>query len=55
MTTEDTQRLGHATDQIKDSVTHQIQSLSGLIKKHPLISFGIGVGAGYLLARLVHR
>jgi ElaB/YqjD/DUF883 family membrane-anchored ribosome-binding protein len=56
------QRLHDATDQILDvkqqvvkNLTQQAGDLEALIKKHPLLAIGIGLGIGYLIARLVHR
>ena len=40
---------------ISNQIEKQINELGELMKTHPLLAIGIGVGAGYLLARIVHR
>ncbi|MCX5744030.1 MAG: hypothetical protein NT062_16190 [Proteobacteria bacterium] len=42
---------GNAADRIE----HRVDALSELIHENPLLAVGIGLGAGYLIARLVHR
>ena len=37
------------------AVEQRLDSLGKLIQKHPLLAVGIGFGAGYLVARLLHR
>jgi hypothetical protein len=34
---------------------HGVDRLGTLMKKYPLLTIGIGLGAGYLLARIIHR
>jgi hypothetical protein len=33
----------------------RLDSLGMMMQKHPLLSLGIGLGVGYLVARIVHR
>jgi ElaB/YqjD/DUF883 family membrane-anchored ribosome-binding protein len=33
----------------------RIDALGALMKKHPLLSIGIGFGVGYLMARIIRR
>ena len=56
------QRIEHAGDriaEIKDEVAKhvgsRVESLGALITKHPFAAMGIGLGIGYLTARLLHR
>lgn len=56
------QRIGQAGDrivEIKDDVAKHIgsrvESLGALIKRHPFAAMGIGLGIGYLAARILHR
>ena len=43
----------------KDDATRdlgkRVDRLGVMMKKHPLIAIGIGVGAGYVMARIIHR
>jgi ElaB/YqjD/DUF883 family membrane-anchored ribosome-binding protein len=41
--------------ELKDGVAKRVDTLGALIQQHPLAALGIGLGIGYLLARLVHR
>jgi ElaB/YqjD/DUF883 family membrane-anchored ribosome-binding protein len=38
-----------------DRVAKRVDSLASLMKDHPFAALGIGLGVGYLLARLLHR
>jgi ElaB/YqjD/DUF883 family membrane-anchored ribosome-binding protein len=56
------QRIGQVGErfvEIKNDVARQlgtrVDSLGGLIKDHPFAAAGIGLGIGYLIARLLHR
>jgi ElaB/YqjD/DUF883 family membrane-anchored ribosome-binding protein len=56
------QRIEQASDRLiemKQEVTKtlgtRIESLGSLIKAHPFAAAGIGVGIGYLAARILHR
>ena len=40
---------------LKDQVAERVDSLGSLMKDHPFAALGIGLGVGYLLARLLHR
>lgn len=40
---------------LKDTVAKRVDTLGILAKAHPLAALGVGLGVGYLLARLVHR
>ena len=40
---------------LKDQVAQRVDSLGSLMKDHPFAALGIGLGLGYLIARLVHR
>jgi hypothetical protein len=40
---------------VANNVGKRVDSLGALIKGHPLAALGIGLGLGYLIARLIHR
>jgi ElaB/YqjD/DUF883 family membrane-anchored ribosome-binding protein len=46
------QRVHDAADRLSEM---KVDSLGALMKAHPWASIGVGIGVGYLLARLVHR
>jgi len=48
-------RLSEMKDDVAKNLHERVDSLGTLMKAHPLAAIGIGVGIGYLLARLVHR
>ncbi|HET9990050.1 MAG TPA: hypothetical protein VFQ65_16080 [Kofleriaceae bacterium] len=57
-----TDRLHDAGERIIDfkddtarDLGRRVNALGAMMKKHPLISIGIGLGAGYVLARIIHR
>jgi len=56
------QRVQEATDRLVDlegdvanSVDRQVKTLRAVMKEHPLAVLALALGAGYLIARLVHR
>jgi ElaB/YqjD/DUF883 family membrane-anchored ribosome-binding protein len=56
------QRIHDAADRLVDlekdiatNVDRQVKSLRTLVKQHPIAALAVALGAGYLLARLVHR
>jgi ElaB/YqjD/DUF883 family membrane-anchored ribosome-binding protein len=56
------QRLQDAGDrfvEIKDDVANRlgkrVDSLGAIMKEHPLAAVGVGLGIGYLIARILHR
>lgn len=48
-------RLSEMKDDVAKNVHERVDSLGALMKAHPWASIGVGIGVGYLLARLVHR
>jgi ElaB/YqjD/DUF883 family membrane-anchored ribosome-binding protein len=48
-------RLGEIKQEVTRSLGTRIESLGRLIKDHPFAAAGIGVGIGYLAARILHR
>jgi ElaB/YqjD/DUF883 family membrane-anchored ribosome-binding protein len=36
-------------------VGKRVDSLGAIMKEHPLAAVGVGLGIGYLIARIVHR
>jgi ElaB/YqjD/DUF883 family membrane-anchored ribosome-binding protein len=50
---------GERVIEFKDSTVRaldgRLDALGAMMKKHPLLAIGIGLGAGYLLGRLVRR
>jgi ElaB/YqjD/DUF883 family membrane-anchored ribosome-binding protein len=49
------ERIVDFKDDAARDLGKRVDALGALMKKHPLLSIGIGLGAGYLLARLIHR
>ena len=49
------EKLVDMKDDAVKSLSKRIDNLGKLMKKHPIASIAIGLGAGYLLARLIHR
>ena len=49
------ERLGEIRHEVVRNLTTRVESLGALIKDHPFAAAGIGLGIGYLAARLVHR
>jgi len=49
------ERVAQLEDRVVHAVEERLDSLGKLIQKHPLLAVGIGFGAGYILARLLHR
>jgi hypothetical protein len=52
---EATDRLVDLKDDVSKSLDGQIKTLRAVIKDHPLLVLVAAAGAGYLIARLVHR
>ncbi len=48
-------KLNELKDETVQTLDQRIDALGKAMKKHPILAVGIGVGAGYLLARLLHR
>lgn len=42
-------------DEYSTTLGKQIDELGKTMKKHPVLAIGIGLGAGYILARIIHR
>lgn len=40
---------------LKEDVAKRVDSLGTLMKAHPFAALGVGLGLGYLIARIVHR
>jgi hypothetical protein len=36
-------------------VGNRLEALAAMMQRHPLLSIAIGLGAGYLVARIIHR
>lgn len=53
------QDAGERIVDFKDDAAHdlgkRVNALGAMMKKHPLLSIGIGLTAGYVLARIIHR
>ena len=49
------ERVAELEDKVVHAVETRLDSFAKLIQKHPLLAVGIGFGAGYLVARLLHR
>jgi hypothetical protein len=49
------ERVVELKDESMKTVGKGINTLGKAMKDHPLLTIGLGVGAGYLLARLIHR
>lgn len=49
------ERIVDFKDEAARDLDHRIHALGVLMKKHPLISIGAAVAAGYVLARMIHR
>ena len=52
---EATERLAELKDDVAKNLGRRVDSLGTLMKNHPFAAIGIGLGLGYLLARLLHR
>jgi len=48
-------RVAELKDEVVHAVEARLEALSKTIQKHPLLAVGIGVGIGYVLARLLRR
>jgi len=48
-------RIVDFKDDAARSLGKRVDTLGAMMKKHPLLSIGIGLGAGYVLARIIHR
>jgi hypothetical protein len=49
------ERIVEIKNEVTRSVGTRVKSLGALIKDHPFAALGIGLGIGYLAARVVHR
>ena len=49
------ERFVEIKDDVANNLGKRVDSLGALIKKHPLAALGVGLGIGYLIARLLHR
>jgi ElaB/YqjD/DUF883 family membrane-anchored ribosome-binding protein len=52
---EATDRLVDLKDDVTKSVDRQVKTLRAVMKDHPIAVLAVALGAGYLIARLVHR
>ena len=52
---EASDRLVELKDEVAQQVERRVDSLAVLIKDHPFAAIGVGLGIGYLIARIVHR
>lgn len=49
------EQLAGIRDAAVESVGKRVEALGALIKEHPIAAVGIGLGVGYILARILHR
>jgi hypothetical protein len=49
------ERIVDFKDDAARDLGKRINTLGGMMKKHPILAIGIGLGAGYLLARVIHH
>ncbi|HEX7702492.1 MAG TPA: hypothetical protein VF403_17255 [Kofleriaceae bacterium] len=49
------ERIVEFKDDAARNLGKRVDRLGAMMKKHPLIAIAIGVGAGYVLARIIHR
>lgn len=49
------ERIVDFKDDASRSLDRRVDALGAMMKKHPLLSIGIGLTAGYVLARVIHR
>ena len=49
------ERIVDFKDDAARDLGKRVNTLGVMMKKHPLIAIGIGVGAGYVLARIIHH
>jgi hypothetical protein len=49
------ERFADLSEHAMKSVGDRLGELALLMKKHPIAAIGVGLGIGYLLARLLHR
>jgi ElaB/YqjD/DUF883 family membrane-anchored ribosome-binding protein len=42
-------------DDAQKTLSKRVDTLGVLMQEHPLVAVGLGLGVGYLIARLVHR
>jgi ElaB/YqjD/DUF883 family membrane-anchored ribosome-binding protein len=52
---EAAQRVAELKDEAIHVIEDRVEALGNAIQKHPFAAVGIGIGIGYLLARLLHR
>ena len=48
-------RIGDIKDSVVNNLEKRVGSLGAMIEDHPFAAVGIGLGVGYLIARLLHR
>jgi len=48
-------RVDELRDEAIRAIEERVAALGKAIQKHPLLAVGIGFGAGYVVARLLHR
>jgi ElaB/YqjD/DUF883 family membrane-anchored ribosome-binding protein len=49
------ERFAEIKDDVASNLGKRVDSLEALLRKHPLAALGVGLGIGYLIARLLHR
>jgi ElaB/YqjD/DUF883 family membrane-anchored ribosome-binding protein len=49
------ERIIEFKDETTKTLGKRIDAMGALMKKHPIAALGLGVGTGYLLARILHR
>jgi len=49
------ERIADFKDDAARDLGRRVDALGAMMKKHPLVTVGIGLAAGYLVARIIHR
>jgi ElaB/YqjD/DUF883 family membrane-anchored ribosome-binding protein len=49
------ERIVDFKDDAARDLGKRVDALGAMMKKHPFMSIGIGLAAGYVLARVIHR
>ena len=52
---EAAERVSELKDEAIHMIEERLDALGKAIRKRPLLAVGIGIGIGYVLARLLHR
>jgi len=49
------ERIIEFKDETQKTLGKRVDTLGDLMKEHPLLAVGVGLGVGYVLARIIHR